>query len=51
VKIGAVGHVTYTDLGSDLAMRSALRLLADFASFAGVGAHTTVGMGQCFVEE
>lgn len=50
VAIGAIGHVTYTDLGNDPNLRSALQLLAHFALYAGVGARTTTGLGQCFVE-
>lgn len=50
VAIGALGHVSYTDLGGDPNMRAALRLLAHFAPYAGVGARATTGLGQCFTE-
>lgn len=50
VAIGAMGHVSYADLGGDLNMHAALHLLASFAPYAGVGARTTTGLGQCFTE-
>ncbi len=47
VKIGAVGQATYTALNNDRYWLSLMNLLADFALYAGVGAGTTMGLGQC----
>ncbi len=47
VKFGAVGMVTYAGLNQDRYWLSLVNLLADFAQFAGVGASTALGMGQC----
>lgn len=47
VKFGAVGTVTYAALNRDRYWLSVINLLADFAQFGGVGAGTTMGMGQC----
>ena len=47
MKFGAVGVATYTAPRSDSALWYALHLLADFAFYAGVGAGTTMGLGQC----
>ena len=47
LKIGAVGTVTYSAINRDRYWLSVINLLADFAQFAGVGASTTMGMGQC----
>lgn len=47
VKFGAVGTVTYAVLNRDRYWMSLINLLADFARFAGVGASTALGMGQC----
>lgn len=47
VKFGAVGTVTYAALNSDRYWLSVLHVLAEFAQFAGVGAGTALGMGQC----
>jgi len=47
VKFGAVGMVTYAALNRDRYWLSVINLLADFAQFGGVGAGTTMGMGQC----
>lgn len=47
VKFGAVGMVTYAALNQDRYWLSLVNLLADFAQFAGVGASTALGMGQC----
>jgi CRISPR-associated endoribonuclease Cas6 len=46
LRIGAVGEITYRALSHDRYWLSVLHLLADCARFAGVGAMTTVGMGQ-----
>ena len=47
IKFGAVGVATYTAPRPDEATMRALNLLADFAFYAGVGAGTTMGFGQC----
>lgn len=47
VRIGAVGVARYTAINKDRYWLSVMNLLADFALFAGVGAGTTMGMGQC----
>jgi len=47
LRIGAVGRATYTALNTDRYWLSLINLLADFALFAGVGAGTTMGLGQC----
>ncbi len=44
--VGGVGSVTYTAVQYDRYWMSILALLADFAFYAGVGRHTTMGMGQ-----
>lgn len=44
--VGGVGSVTYTAVQYDRYWMSMLALLADFALYAGVGRHTTMGMGQ-----
>lgn len=46
LRIGAVGEITYRALSRDRYWLSVLHLLADYARFAGVGAMTTMGMGQ-----
>jgi CRISPR-associated endoribonuclease Cas6 len=47
LRAGAVGLVRYTALNADRYWLSVLHLLADFALFAGVGAGTGWGLGQC----
>lgn len=47
MKIGFVGRATFTALNPDRYWLSLMNLLADFALYAGVGAGTTMGMGQC----
>lgn len=47
VRIGAVGTVTYTTLTYDRYWMSLLHTLAVFACYAGLGAGTTSGLGQC----
>lgn len=44
---GFCGQATYECLTASEEERRKLNLLADFAFFAGVGAKTTMGMGQC----
>lgn len=46
VQIGFVGEVTFTRLNADRYWGRVLALLAAYAFYAGVGAHTTMGMGQ-----
>lgn len=46
-KIGAMGCASYTARHADEGMLSSLNLLAAYAFFAGVGAQTTMGLGQC----
>ena len=50
MKFGAVGVATYTAPRSDSALWYALHLLADFAFYAGVGAGTTMGLGEAVQE-
>jgi CRISPR-associated endoribonuclease Cas6 len=47
VKFGAVGYGVYTAPHPDETLLSALNLLSEFAFYAGVGAQTTMGFGQC----
>lgn len=47
LRAGAVGMARYTAVNHDPYWLSALNLLADFAFYAGVGAGTTMGFGQC----
>lgn len=44
--VGGVGQVTYNVLIRDLYWMAVLATLCDYALFAGVGAHTAIGMGQ-----
>ncbi len=46
VQIGFTGQVTFARLDSDRYWGRVLSLLAAYAFYAGVGAHTTMGMGQ-----
>lgn len=46
LRIGAVGEVTYRALPYDRYWMSVLQSLAAFARFAGIGAGTTMGLGQ-----
>ena len=45
--IGAVGEVEYSTINFDRYWMSVLAVLAEYALFSGVGAVTTMGMGQC----
>jgi CRISPR-associated endoribonuclease Cas6 len=47
LRVGAVGQVTYTTINYDRYWMSLVGVLAAFALFAGVGAGTSQGMGQC----
>ena len=46
-QVGFVGQVTYGLMAADEPIRCQLNALADFAFYAGVGAQTTMGFGQC----
>lgn len=46
-RIGGLGFITYHDLEKDRYSLSILHTLAEFARFAGVGAGTSMGLGQC----
>ena len=46
-RIGAVGQITYTSLNYDRYWMSVIGVLAAFALYSGVGAGTTMGLGQC----
>jgi CRISPR-associated endoribonuclease Cas6 len=46
LRIGSIGKIAYVALNRDRYWLSALGLLAEFALYAGVGAQTTMGMGQ-----
>lgn len=47
LRIGATGQAQYTATNHDRYWLSLINLLAQFASYAGVGVGTTMGMGQC----
>ena len=47
VRSGAVGEVSYATLNADRYWMSLAQALAAYAFYAGVGAGTTMGMGQC----
>ena len=47
LRIGCVGQAEYTALTYDRYWQGVLAALAAFARFAGVGANTTTGSGQC----
>lgn len=51
LRIGAVGLAQYTALNYDRYWLGVLRALAQFAFFGGVGAATSMGMGQCRAED
>lgn len=46
LRIGAIGKITYRALNRDRYWLAVFSLLAEFALYSGVGALTTVGMGQ-----
>jgi len=47
LRVGAVGWARYTATHFDRYWMSLIHVLAEFARFAGVGAGTTMGLGQC----
>jgi CRISPR-associated endoribonuclease Cas6 len=47
LRVGAVGQITYTTLNYDRYWMSVIGVLAAFALYSGVGAGTTMGLGQC----
>lgn len=47
LRVGAVGEVTYTTLNYDRYWMSLVGTLVSFAWFSGVGAGTSLGLGQC----
>jgi CRISPR-associated endoribonuclease Cas6 len=47
VRAGAVGEISYASLSYDRYWMSVLTTLAAFALFSGVGASTSMGLGQC----
>jgi len=47
LRVGAVGHITYTALNYDRYWLGVLHTLSAFALFAGVGAGVSMGLGQC----
>jgi len=47
LRVGAVGAVTFTALSYDRYWMSVLATLAEFSRFAGLGAGTAQGLGQC----
>lgn len=47
LRVGVVGRVRYTATSFDRYWLSLINVLAEFAQFAGVGAGTTMGLGQC----
>jgi len=50
-QVGCVGEATYAALNADRYWLSALRALAEYAFYAGVGAMTTQGLGQARLVE
>ncbi len=51
IRVGSIGVVTYGVLGEDAYLKAVIRLLGEFARYAGVGILTTMGMGQVRIEE
>ena len=47
LRMGAVGRARYVSTSFDRYWMSLINLLADFALFAGLGAGTGMGLGQC----
>jgi CRISPR/Cas system endoribonuclease Cas6 (RAMP superfamily) len=47
LRMGGTGEVTYVSLNYDRYWMSIIQTLALFAQFGGVGAGTTIGLGQC----
>ncbi|NUM44663.1 MAG: CRISPR system precrRNA processing endoribonuclease RAMP protein Cas6 [Anaerolineales bacterium] len=47
MRVGSVGEMQYTTLNEDRYWMSVIHTLAAFARYAGVGAGTSYGMGQC----
>lgn len=47
LRVGAVGEASYTATNYDRYWMSVIGVLAAFALFAGVGAGTSMGLGQC----
>ena len=47
LRAGAIGQARYVAISHDRYWLSLINLLADFAFYAGVGAGTTTGLGQC----
>ena len=47
LRIGGVGRITYTAVHYDPYWMGMVCTLAEFAQFAGVGAGTSMGLGQC----
>ena len=47
LRMGGTGEVTYVTLNYDRYWMSIIQTLALFARFSGVGAGTTIGLGQC----
>jgi CRISPR-associated endoribonuclease Cas6 len=47
LRVGAVGEITYTSVNYDRYWMSVAGVLAAFALFSGVGAGTSMGLGQC----
>jgi len=51
LRVGAVGEVVYTTLNYDRYWLSLTAALCSFGRFAGIGAATSMGLGQCAVLE
>jgi CRISPR-associated endoribonuclease Cas6 len=47
MRVGGVGQITYVSLNYDRYWMSVMHTLAAYALYAGVGAGTTMGLGQC----
>jgi CRISPR-associated endoribonuclease Cas6 len=47
LRVGGMGEITYTTLNYDRYWMSLVAVLAEFAIYAGAGAGTTMGLGQC----
>jgi CRISPR-associated endoribonuclease Cas6 len=47
MRVGGVGEISYTTVNYDRYWMSVIGTLARFALYSGVGAGTTMGLGQC----